>query len=444
MFRWLVYGNDSKHSQADTSFPARREFCFTLDGDIFVRYQSFKDASEMQAALERKVPAKIDIGPVYSVNPAERLKYGATFVPVERELVFDIDLTDYDDVRSCGSGGHICERCWPLMAVAVKVIDTSLRDDFGFKHILWVYSGRRGVHAWVCDASARRMTDEQRSSVANWFGIYKGREGDKVKLAMFSHNLHPAVSRAAEMLRTAWVESFLPQQELLAESQGQESVLAYLPEDSLREAVRQQWAKQTARQAAKQTAKQAAKQAAKPREGAGAGGAVSSVERWEALEEQVQLRVSEEQGRKVNHDYKVLDPLQRACNDIIFAHLYPRLDVEVSRKMNHLLKAPFCVHPKTGKVCIPFDPEHVEDFNPCTVPTVKSLLAQLPRNPASAAAVAAGEGGRVKGEEWRDTALEPCITFFSSTFCEPLQRANREEQAEQARAKVAGAQSVAW
>lgn len=49
-------------------------------------------------------------------------------------------------------------------------------------------------------------------------------------------------------------------------------------------------------------------------------------------------QVSEEQGRKVNHDYKVLDPLQRACNDIIFAHLYPRLDVEVSRKMNHLLK----------------------------------------------------------------------------------------------------------
>lgn len=74
-------------------------------------------------------------------------------------------------------------------------------------------------------------------------------------------------------------QSFLPQQELLAESQGQESVLAYLPEDSLREAVRQQWAKQTAK-------------AAKPRKGVEDGGVVSSVERWEVLEEQVQLRVS--------------------------------------------------------------------------------------------------------------------------------------------------------
>lgn len=34
--------------------------------------------------------------------------------------MFDIDLTDYDDVRTCGSEGHICNACWPLMAVAVQ------------------------------------------------------------------------------------------------------------------------------------------------------------------------------------------------------------------------------------------------------------------------------------------------------------------------------------
>jgi len=48
-------------------------------------------------------------------------------MPVERELVFDIDLTDYDDVRTCGKGAHICNKCWPLMAVAIKVVNPALK-----------------------------------------------------------------------------------------------------------------------------------------------------------------------------------------------------------------------------------------------------------------------------------------------------------------------------
>jgi DNA primase catalytic subunit len=55
-------------------------------------------------------------------------------------------------------------------------VDASLRDDFGFQHLLWVYSGRRGVHCWVCDTKARRLTNEQRTSVAEFFAVSKGGE----------------------------------------------------------------------------------------------------------------------------------------------------------------------------------------------------------------------------------------------------------------------------
>lgn len=74
---------------------------------------------------------------------------------------------------------------------------------------------------------------------------------------------------------------------------------------------------------------------------------------------------------------------ERFRDELTVELAYPRLDINVSKQMNHLLKGPFCVHPKTGKVCVPIAPERASDFDPDSVPTLRQLVAEINESRAS-------------------------------------------------------------
>ncbi|VDD77641.1 unnamed protein product [Mesocestoides corti] len=180
--KWLSYSTKDILS--------RREFSFSLAGDVYVRYQSFNDASSLRKELVKSCPHKIDIGAVYSAPPKLQRSLSS---PEWKELVFDIDLTDYDEIRfCCGSNNPVCHRCWQLAKCAVVCMDRALREDFGFEQILWVFSGRRGVHCWVCDPAARRLDSVGRTAVAEYLKLLKSRFADYCVSQDLLSSRHPS------------------------------------------------------------------------------------------------------------------------------------------------------------------------------------------------------------------------------------------------------------
>jgi len=334
-YKWLTYG------LAPQKYFAVREFSFTLHDDIYIRYQSFNDQLDMEKEIQKKNPYKIDIGAIFNHKPRDHKMIGqGGFQALEKELVFDIDLTDYDEVRFCCQGSDICTKCWPFMSVTVKVLDRALREDFGFKHLLWVYSGRRGIHCWVCDESARKLTQEARTSVVEYLSLVKG-GADQAKKVNLRDTLHPFIEKSVEEIKPYFETLALDNQDILGSEEKVKKFLALIPDESLR--------------------KDFENLLNEPQRPA------DSKSRWELI--------SREYSNKVSRGLKGKG--RRLLEEVMLQYIYPRLDINVSTGVNHLLKSPFCIHPKTGRVCVPIDPQKVDDFKPEAAPIVSDIINDL-------------------------------------------------------------------
>lgn len=355
MFKWLSYGNykESPHeiNGVDSEYFPHREWSFTID-DIYIRYQSFKDKNDMISAIKKHQPHKIDIGAVFTGCPKDhKTIQPELFKPLERELVFDIDMTDYDDIRTCCKGAEICKKCWPYMTMAIRVVNRALKEDFSFKHMLWVFSGRRGVHCWVCDPEARQLPNDARAAIVDYLSVSTGSsENSDKKLKNTFTSIHPMIHKAYDILDT-YFEKYIADEsgQGLLSKDNFVKILNKLPNENIREELYDLWNKN-------------------PK--------ITGAEKWR----QIKVKTSADDNhqnlssKKKRINYPELEAWRY---ELVFTHCYPRLDANVSKTQNHLLKSPFCVHPKTGKVCIPIDPNNPDAFDPFNVPTLKTLCHEV-------------------------------------------------------------------
>ncbi|XP_060620151.2 DNA primase small subunit [Anolis sagrei] len=372
--RWLRYGDVMKN------YFQRREFSFTLRDDIYVRYQSFNTPQELEKEIQKMCPYKIDIGAVYSHKPIQHntVHLGA-FQAQEKELVFDIDMTDYDDVRRCCSSAEICSKCWTLMTIAIRIIDRSLVEDFGIKHRLWVYSGRRGVHCWVCDDSVRKWSSTLRSAAVEYLTVVKGGE-ETIKKVVLLENIHPFIRKSIDVIKEYFEEYALVGQDILGSKESYEKVLALVPE-SVRENISSEFRKKNH----------------------------DSLQRWSILKKQIK---------------------QRTEWEIMLQYCFPRLDINVSKGINHLLKSPFSVHPKTGRISVPIDLKKVDEFDPFAVPTISQLCHELDtikKDDVDGKENGGDAEGSRKSRDYRKTSLAPYVKVFEQ-FVEELESSQRGER----------------
>ncbi|CAK7264083.1 p48 polypeptide of DNA primase [Sporothrix epigloea] len=388
LFQWL------NHSPTPTNDFAHREFAFTLQNDAYLRYQAFPTSDLLRKDVLRLMPLRFEIGPVYTTNPAERktLSNAAAFKPLAKELCFDIDLTDYDDIRTCCNKTTICIRCWQFISMAVRVVDVALREDFGFQHIMWVYSGRRGAHAWVCDKKARALDDQRRRAIVGYLELLRGgsQGGKRVNVR---RPMHPHLTRSLNVLRTHFQDDVLRDQDPWGTEENAEKLLSLLPDRNLVAALRRKWETTPGR---------------------------SSTLKWADIDAVAKT------GNVKGLDMK---QLLECKQDIVLEYTYPRLDANVSKKLNHLLKSPFVVHPGTGRVCVPIDVRRLEDFDPLNVPTVQQLLQEIDTYSQQVAGseqdLSPLTSDEKKLQDWEKTSLRPYIEQFR-TFVLALMREEKD------------------
>lgn len=298
----------------DSTF-SNREFGFELLSGKFTRNLSFKEPEKLHEFLIEKTPLGVYVGAIFDPPPSWE-------TPIHmlewkgREFIIDIDLDVYDSVRTCECKGtkNMCYTCWELIPTAIKFIDETLKLDFGFDNREWFFSGRRGVHCWVFDEDALTLTDEQRASIIEYLSIIKG-ETEDARIQERGDLPDPLKERIYHLIIATY----------LLEASEEELISVGFTNDHVKNVLNGR----------------------------------SSNKNPDLLLKQA-IR-----GKKVTTRIKTI-------YGNILRIRFPRLDTKVSIDVNRLLRMPYSIHGKTGRVVRPIPVDKVESFDPFAEPSIFS------------------------------------------------------------------------
>ena len=330
-----------------------RELCFTIENDRYIRYQSFDSLNQLKKRIQKLIPIKIDIGAIYNISPRyyNDHKQTSDLIFQEKELIFDIDISDYNDVRTCCTDSDICSKCWKFIICGAKILERILREDFGFQKFFFEFSGRRGIHCWVCDKKACKLNDKERKMIESY--IYYDRiiinekstkEKLNIKKRKFVEPIYPSFLEDISIIENDFYE-ILKEQDLL----NYENI-----KKLLKEIVKMYFCLIDM----------------EPIDNILNKKKMNSIDKLQNINKH--LKAVEKILRNTNNN--ILYNSESCINEFIMNILSPRLDWSVTRQTAHLLKGPFCIHPKTGFVSVPMSLQLLEKFDFNKIPKIDNLL----------------------------------------------------------------------
>lgn len=140
----------------------KREFGFDHRGEgPSDRYNRFNSIQELGSYLRSRAPFAAYTSVSFYERPEEREGW------LGAELVFDIDAKDLP-AKSCACApGEVCEACLEEAKEHLLATRDVLREDFGLKHLRYVYSGR-GYHLRVFDEEVMRIDSSVRGEILDY------------------------------------------------------------------------------------------------------------------------------------------------------------------------------------------------------------------------------------------------------------------------------------
>lgn len=338
IYNWLTLGTINDQDACELFH--RRELVFVTENGKFVR-EEFTTGSkkEFKDILNKRIPVRIETISINTVPYHDRHIAGPGFSRLEKDLGFDIDINDYDPVRYCCRDKNYCRSCWiPLMGTSVKLITKFMERSFGPKKLLWVYSGRRGMHCWVVDEKSRKYSSIMRVNIVK-------------KMQMVFCVGEPDFE----------TESFRSYREIVL--QGMDQYMEVNPDlfkhvEITKYILGKIYNIQTD-QGNKMFDTAVAQITKMTREGKKGKDIVQS---WLS-------KVFKSKKKRLFMQYQ-----------IALAICMPRIDEKVTTQFSHPMKLPFCVHPSTNRICMVMDSEQAHSFFPDenSVILIKELLTSEP------------------------------------------------------------------